>query len=573
MKKIMIIALTVVLMAGAFQTTVLGANTSFSYDEIEEMLYLSIDWQLIMPFSNTSFEFYGINGPIPYGQTYNDDVSQIEWEGATFGHAYLYGLTGEDEMDELMEEYDMFCPVICEKRVLDEALQFVLGVNIDTVLEISRKSEYPFCKEIKYDGVDCIIAASAGRGEIYPGCSVDLKSLEYLSNDIVYCKYSIYTDDDLSEPPSSDIYAILEKKNVCGQDLIGYRYLSLTPPTDEVLNPYRSQTGSDVTVTINGVPVEFDQPPIIQNGRTLVPVRAVFEAMGCDVQYYPGHEGFYDAYVIISDISRWINISIGSTEVKVSSCDPNDNLDNTTWNSDVPAQIINGRTVVPVRVLSEALGYNVQWDGNTRTVNIILPEDDAPFDHGSWKMLCTLVNYADDQMFSIDDNTEIGDIIKHYLTYPTVRDYLFDLKSDSIEYFNSGSDPLDRLGFKYPDGIVGYYYVAIDGDAFDAALSELFGTSEAEIEYIHKTEYYFDGKYYFNNEDIGGPYCDVYGYDVLRRNAGGSYTVRVKINEYTDGCIGYRECVVVPNDNDAVYPFKILSIGEFVKTADTQQSW
>ena len=75
MKKIMIIALIIVLMTGAVQITVVGANTSFSYDEIEEMLYLSIDWRLIMPFSDELFEFDGINGPIPYGQTYKDDVS------------------------------------------------------------------------------------------------------------------------------------------------------------------------------------------------------------------------------------------------------------------------------------------------------------------------------------------------------------------------------------------------------------------------------------------------------------------------------------------------------------------
>lgn len=45
----------------------------------------------------------------------------------------------------------------------------------------------------------------------------------------------------------------------------------------------------EVSVLLNGTKVEFDQPPIIQNGRTLVPMRAIFEALGYEVtwdEYY-----------------------------------------------------------------------------------------------------------------------------------------------------------------------------------------------------------------------------------------------------------------------------------------------
>ena len=37
---------------------------------------------------------------------------------------------------------------------------------------------------------------------------------------------------------------------------------------------------------------------------------------------------------------------------------------------DVPARLINDKTMIPLRFLSEELGYNVQWDGETRTVMI-----------------------------------------------------------------------------------------------------------------------------------------------------------------------------------------------------------
>ena len=42
----------------------------------------------------------------------------------------------------------------------------------------------------------------------------------------------------------------------------------------------------DIAVRLNGSQIQFDQPPIIQNGRTLVPMRAIFEAMGCNITWY-----------------------------------------------------------------------------------------------------------------------------------------------------------------------------------------------------------------------------------------------------------------------------------------------
>ena len=43
------------------------------------------------------------------------------------------------------------------------------------------------------------------------------------------------------------------------------------------------EPGSAISVLVDGRTVQFDQPPILENGRTLVPVRAVSEAFGCNV--------------------------------------------------------------------------------------------------------------------------------------------------------------------------------------------------------------------------------------------------------------------------------------------------
>ena len=66
-------------------------------------------------------------------------------------------------------------------------------------------------------------------------------------------------------------------------------------------------SGDNITVTLNGSNIYFDQPPIIQNERTLVPMRAIFEAMGCEVEW----DGFAQSVDVYKDnqniMTLWIN--------------------------------------------------------------------------------------------------------------------------------------------------------------------------------------------------------------------------------------------------------------------------
>ena len=113
---------------------------------------------------------------------------------------------------------------------------------------------------------------------------------------------------------------------------------------------------NEITVIVNGKVVVFDQTPIISEGRTLVPLRAIFEALNATVQWD-------DATKTVSAIrgETKILLQIGSTNMYVGS---------EVKVLDVPAQIINSRTLVPVRAISEAFGCTVGWDGNTKTVTI-----------------------------------------------------------------------------------------------------------------------------------------------------------------------------------------------------------
>ena len=113
--------------------------------------------------------------------------------------------------------------------------------------------------------------------------------------------------------------------------------------------------------TVDGVPNTLDSPPIIKNSRTLLPIRAVVEALGGNVDW-----DVTEKKVTISLGSNTIELWIGKSIAKVNGADTP--IDST--NSKVVPEIINGRTMLPLRFVTENLGCDVQWDGTTKTITI-----------------------------------------------------------------------------------------------------------------------------------------------------------------------------------------------------------
>ena len=109
-----------------------------------------------------------------------------------------------------------------------------------------------------------------------------------------------------------------------------------------------------------------DQLPVIYQGRTLVPVRGIFETMGAKVDWYSQIR-----YVELSFNNHYINIYIDNPLIRVSIPDP-DNQDGyitKEYLSDVAPQIIGDRTMVPLRILSELMNMEVNWQDNKVYIN------------------------------------------------------------------------------------------------------------------------------------------------------------------------------------------------------------
>lgn len=118
-----------------------------------------------------------------------------------------------------------------------------------------------------------------------------------------------------------------------------------------------SAVGSDeVGLYINGEKIVCDVAPEIINGRTLVPLRVIFDKFGAEVFWNDSLR-----QVVVSTDSSIIIFNIDS---KISY------VNGVAFNIDVPPIIINGRTLIPVRFISERMGYDVVWDGTKRAVYI-----------------------------------------------------------------------------------------------------------------------------------------------------------------------------------------------------------
>ena len=112
---------------------------------------------------------------------------------------------------------------------------------------------------------------------------------------------------------------------------------------------------NDIRVTVNGEAVAFaGQAPVNVGGRTLVPVRGVFEALGFDVDFDGGTQR-----VTLSSDEYIVNLYVGEADFTTNG---------TSHALDVPAQIISGSTMLPIRAVLESVGYYLDWDGSTSTV-------------------------------------------------------------------------------------------------------------------------------------------------------------------------------------------------------------
>ena len=115
--------------------------------------------------------------------------------------------------------------------------------------------------------------------------------------------------------------------------------------------------GQEIGVVVNGNPVGFrNRGPVMVDDRVLVPLRGVLQALGAEVDWDPR--------------SQTVNAHKPGLDVRLTIGETTASVNGAPAELDVPAQIIGGSTMVPIRFVSEALGEVVKWDTRTETVYI-----------------------------------------------------------------------------------------------------------------------------------------------------------------------------------------------------------
>ncbi|MFZ5815750.1 MAG: stalk domain-containing protein [Bacillota bacterium] len=123
-----------------------------------------------------------------------------------------------------------------------------------------------------------------------------------------------------------------------------------------LLPPFAQAKELTTRVVVDGIPLKSDVPPMLINGRTLVPFRAIAEALGVRVQWVPESRT-----ILAGGQGRSLELVVGDRRAVVNGV---------AVELDVEPQLVENRTLVPVRIFAEAFQATVLWDEESRTVSI-----------------------------------------------------------------------------------------------------------------------------------------------------------------------------------------------------------
>ena len=120
---------------------------------------------------------------------------------------------------------------------------------------------------------------------------------------------------------------------------------------------YSMPVNDTISLYINNKLIETTaMPPVNLNGRVVVPAREVFEPMGAIVEWKPEEK---KAYVLCQN--TLLVLEVGENEAW---------LNGNITPLDMPAQIINGKIMLPIRFVSETMGFDVLWQELTQSIYI-----------------------------------------------------------------------------------------------------------------------------------------------------------------------------------------------------------
>ena len=241
-----------------------------------------------------------------------------------------------------------------------------------------------------------------------------------------------------------------------------------------------------VNLLINGEMVSTDQPAVIYNSRTVVPIRIIAETFECSVDWDNATKT-----VIISQQGAKLYLTVGSNVVTAEM-----NGESASVEIDTTPIVINNRTMVPIAFISDVFGYNADWDPQTKTVSIYESESESTFTGSEYvdayfeaserySSTAQRVNSAilslsvDEQLAYLDKYQEIDNKFSEYTLNKDIDTYT----AEDVEYISSLADDMASLAFE------------IGGGADTGISSESSPEADKPVYYVNITPYNTTGGY------------------------------------------------------------------------------
>ncbi len=326
MKKfIMVVSVLVVMML--ISVTVYGAGHWYTMHDLNYMMesgdYNSFVMKPVVLETDRA-EFVDVNNPkekmyISYHKGYFAGRGHMQLNDRSWGEKSLF---------------DFINTLATEPNRVETTMGASYKGNRDDL--ISFNYEYTYTDENGYNGFKEIMMLKNGE---------DLYLVKY------YCDAATYETDRT-------------------RDMLHYYYYYGARREGDESAPVYKEKPLPIKLVIDGAEIVSDAEPLIKDDRTLVPVRTVGNGLGYGVDW---DESTRTAILQKDKTTLKIDINHDIIRKQFVEYDTQTGIDvikNEQFKTDVPAQIIDGRTYLPVRAVSEALGCKVDWDGTTRTVTI-----------------------------------------------------------------------------------------------------------------------------------------------------------------------------------------------------------
>ena len=347
-----------------------------------------------------------------------------------------------------------------------------LGVEwgkIYVLLEIENNSSVPVCVQGRDTSVNGYMIEGLMSEDIEIGKKCNAK--------ISFSNFD-FEDNGITSIDNIEFSVIVMHKNSFSN------IIAKTRPIKVNSNGVIDQTSNnqpEIKVFIDDNIIAFDVLPTIINGRTMVPLRAIFENLGASVDW--------------NDSTQTVTSTKDNTQISLTINNNIMYVNDVAKNLDVPATLIGGRTLVPVRAISEAFGCQVDWNADMQSVLIKSKKAINKVIHNQNNIIIKLLDYemtdyGDLRLNFFAENNSTQDIMIFPSPYPSVNGYQVNgIIADSVKAgkkakvnMNIHKYELEKYGITVIEEIEFEIYYKFDGKVFSSGMLKIAPNASSNFE-------------------------------------------------------------------------------------------